>query len=254
MPLWLWICSAMKRSNIQWVRNALFAIVAMAFEHQPKRLGRNDMTHSSIGKIQPLELFLLTRDRRRILYYLLRSTYLLCNGMLWTNLALIRHRKTRSESPGMNKQDQDNKIPLVTALSFCRDNDQVSSEVRKRRRPSCCRWIYSNESIGHSLFFCQIMKLTVSHGLIQSKDDDWLASYDSLSNGTSNLHFYFLMVLCFSAATTVLLESTSNPFRSRTLRIYFSAVLSRPVDTSPLCKISPKSSRSSKVDGIQNGS
>jgi hypothetical protein len=67
-------------------------------------------------------------------------------------------------------------------------------------------------------------------------------------------HPYRFNVRCFSAATTVRLESTNNPLRSRTLRIYFNAVLPMPVDTSPFCIISPKSSRSSTVVGIQKGS
>lgn len=65
---------------------------------------------------------------------------------------------------------------------------------------------------------------------------------------------HLLIVRCFSAATTVRIESTMSPFRSRTRRIYFNAVLSRPVETSPLTTISPKSSRSSSDVGIQNGS
>lgn len=49
-----------------------------------------------------------------------------------------------------------------------------------------------------------------------------------------NLYYFFLdRVRCFSAATTILLESTSNPFLLLTLRMYFKASLSEAVVKSP---------------------
>jgi hypothetical protein len=82
-----------------------------------------------------------------------------------------------------------------------------------------------------SLCFCKRLK-------VQCPSSGAVTCLLLLENQRSN-YFFLDKVRCFSAATIILLESTNRPLRLLTIRMYFNALLSRPVDKSPLIKISP---------------